>query len=51
MCDTCKHKHNDSNSRPCNTCIIWHDGYLTYQNYYNESLDFIKKIKSTEVKS
>jgi len=33
MCEDCKYCEYDTSDVPCNTCIIWVDGYLDYSNY------------------
>jgi len=35
MCGNCKYIDDDANTNdsPCNTCIIWEDGYLRFRNY------------------
>lgn len=37
-CYGCVYTERDSNDRPCNTCMIWLDGYLTPNNYKNKIL-------------
>lgn len=36
LCESCKYLNNDSNEKPCNSCIVWVDGCLEYQDYCNE---------------
>ena len=43
MCEDCKYSENDPEKRPCNSCIIWSDGYLNYTNYVNKYLDRLNK--------
>ena len=39
MCD------NNYKNNPCNTCIIWQDGYLTFTNYKNIEIEDVLKQK------
>jgi hypothetical protein len=39
LCDGCLFANQDSNMRPCNTCIDFVDGYLTAKNYENMYLN------------
>lgn len=36
MCEDCKYLENEVNDdrkNPCNTCILWVDGYKDFTNY------------------
>lgn len=36
LCYDCVYEEQDSNIKPCNTCLIWEEGYLTARNYENK---------------
>lgn len=39
LCEECKYAENDSNKKPCSSCLHWVDGYLTALNFVNKYLD------------
>jgi hypothetical protein len=45
MCEDCKYRDNDSNAKPCNTCIQWTDGELDFTNYESGNYPYVWRVE------